>query len=56
VQRTIQLIYGIYDKEYYSHSEVEVVTSRFFFCEEEVPAAFTRGVKSVGPGRLGVRI
>jgi hypothetical protein len=41
VQRTTQLIYGIYDREYYSQYDVEVVTSRFFFCEEEVPAAIT---------------
>ena len=41
MQRTTQLIYGIYDKEYYSQYDVEVVISRFFFCEEEVPAAIT---------------
>jgi hypothetical protein len=54
VQRTTQLIYGIYDKEYYSQYEVEVVTSRFFFCEEEVPAAITGLVfRRYGLGRSG---
>src|ERR1700679_1202303 len=40
-----QLIYGICDEGDYSQSEVEVVASRFFFCEEKVPAGITAVVK-----------